>query len=191
MRNRTRPIFTRKRRQRRARLVAGLSGIVLSLTAIWALGSGSLSTLSAVAASAKQTTLASAGPAEQTAREVLGLFDKLAKMGRDFDEAVLGYYAEGAVIHMTGLDDVGNASMVNMSTADLIPLFHKAKPLAQEVGDISTYSNVRARIHGERVIVRATRYAHWKQYFSLYAVAFQRNAEGDWKIVEEWVEVRR
>jgi ketosteroid isomerase-like protein len=191
MRSRARPIFTRKRRQRRARLVAALSGVVLSLAAVWALGTGGLSTLSAMATPAGQTTLASAGPAEQTAREVLGLFDKLAQMGREFDDAVLGYYSDGAVIHMTGLDDVGNALMVNMSLSDLIPLYHKGKPIAQQVGDISTYSNVRARIHGERVIVRATRYSHWKQYFSPYAVAFQKNADGDWKIVEEWVEVRR
>jgi ketosteroid isomerase-like protein len=188
---RARPIFTRKARQRRARLVTRLGLIAMALAATWAVGNGHFSTLSAMATTVGQTTLASAGPTERTAREVLGLFDKLAEMGRDFDDAVLGYYADSAVIHLTGLDAIGNAQMLNMTVAELIPVYRQAKPIAQEVGDISSYTDIRARIHGDRVIVRATRYSHWQKYFSPYAVAFQRNADGDWKIIEEWVEVRR
>jgi ketosteroid isomerase-like protein len=118
-------------------------------------------------------------------REVAEFLSRYESLNRAFDPKVGEMYAPDAVLRSERRMPSGERRKMEMSGARLQAMLAVAMPMAKATGDRNSYRDVRFRMEGTGVRVRATRYSELKKYESPIDWLFARDAKGQWRIVEE------
>jgi len=112
-------------------------------------------------------------------------FDRYVALEAAFDPAVADLYADDAKIQNTRAYPTGKKRVVTLPAPTYKQLIRQAMPLAKQLGDTSTYSDIQFAQEGDRVRVTATRFSNLKKYSSPLSLLVGPNKEGVWLIYEE------
>jgi hypothetical protein len=136
-------------------------------------------------------SIANSSAAEQADMEqAKRLFDRYVSLESAFDAGVADLYADSAFIKNTRRYPDGQARTMSMPALTYKTLIRQGMSRAREMGDSSTYSDVKMKLEGERVRIDATRYSNLKQYSSPLSLLVGPDASGNWLIYEEISESR-
>lgn len=122
--------------------------------------------------------------ADSATNEVKQAFEKNVDLGKKFDPAVADFYSDNAVIKNTRRYPDGQSRDLSLSGKAYKDLIRASMPVANERGDISTYSEVSYKEEDGKVRITATRYSELKKYSSPISLLVAKT-DGKWLIVEE------
>lgn len=118
------------------------------------------------------------------------LFGRYAALERAFDPAVADLYSDDAVIRNKRTYPTGEIRELTIPAPQYKQLARATMPLAKARGDVSTYNEVRYKVEGEGVRVRANRFSELKRYDSPLSLLVKPSTSGSWLIHEELSESR-
>ncbi|MCA9402710.1 MAG: hypothetical protein KC897_02920 [Candidatus Omnitrophica bacterium] len=148
---------------------------------------GLIPTVTRVAIGCLIFCLATGAHATQETKEE-AFFNRFVELEHNFDPAVADLYTDEARIRTLRLQPDGRRNPMEMSGRQMKGLIDKVMPLAEQRGDISTYSDVRYSTEGNRVTIHATRYSAAKCYTDPnYYIVIEDTGAG-YRIVEEFAE---
>jgi len=118
--------------------------------------------------------------------EARRFFERFVNLERSFDPAGLDLYADEARIvvvrkYPAGLPD----RVVELSGAQYKKVARPLLPAARAINDRAKYFDLRFSREGDGVRITGKRYSERKRFTGTYSVLIQRDASGDWRIVEE------
>lgn len=118
-------------------------------------------------------------------------FDRYVALESSYDASLADLYADDARITSTRRFRNGSSRTLEMTGRQWKSLIVAALPVARAQGDRSDYTNVRVETLGERIRIRADRYAVRKCYWDRgYSMVIARHGDGDIKILEEDAEMQ-
>jgi ketosteroid isomerase-like protein len=124
----------------------------------------------------------------QAEREALSAFAEFAALQSAADFAYLAYYHDNAAIHLRRLQPDGSETLLDFHKGNWAGLQrHRYSASAGKV-DAPAYSRLAARSDGAVVIIEGKRSLRSEGHTGAYKAALMRDADGKWKIVEEWLE---
>ena len=123
-------------------------------------------------------------------RSAEDLFAIYSAADQYFDAGVVILYADEARILHTRRYPNGQVRKVEFPIDQWKTLIVQTMPLAKELNDTSTYSQIRFAQEGKRIRIRAVRYNARKDYESPFQLLVGQNAAGLWRIYEEVSESR-
>lgn len=105
--------------------------------------------------------------------------------GKNFDVAVAECYSDKAEMSHTRKFPNGTTRTLELSGVQMKKLIVETMPIAKQLNDYDTLSNLTYKAKGKRFHVFATRYSERKKYYSPIYFLVGRDASGAWKIYEE------
>ncbi|MCA9392884.1 MAG: hypothetical protein KC900_01665 [Candidatus Omnitrophica bacterium] len=148
---------------------------------------GLIPTVTLVAISCLSVCAATGANATQETKEE-AFFNRFVELEHSFDPAVADLYTDDARIRTQRLQPDGRRNPMEMSGKQMKGLIGKVMPLAEQRGDISTYSDVRYSTEGNRVTIHATRYSAAKCYADPNYYLVIEDTGAGYRIVEEFAE---
>lgn len=122
---------------------------------------------------------------EERAKE---FFNKVQATAKNFDPSVADFYADDAKISVVKKFPDGSTMPMAMTGKMLKSLVTQIMPKAKEVGDYNDFSDISVSIENNRGKIKAKRYSNHKKYTDdEYYMVIAANADGDIKIVEEFI----
>jgi endonuclease YncB( thermonuclease family) len=104
---------------------------------------------------------------------------------KNFDLAVTECYSDKAEVAYNIYYPNGTTRTLELSGVQVKKLIAEAMPVAKQLNDYNTLSNVTYTAKGKRFQISATRYSERKKYYSPIYFLVGRDASGAWKIYEE------
>ena len=123
-------------------------------------------------------------------RSAEDLFSLYSAADQNYDVSVVVLYADDARILHTRRYPNGTARKVEIPVAEWKSLIIQVMPVAKELGDTNTYSQVRYVPEGKLIRIRAVRYNSRKDYESPIQLLVGTTPSGLWRIFEEVTESR-
>ncbi|CAN5271762.1 hypothetical protein BH10PSE17_BH10PSE17_28990 [soil metagenome] len=125
-----------------------------------------------------------AGAAADVARAQV-LFQQYVLLETNFDPALADLYSDRAVIRNRRWAANGAARETLIPADRYKQLIRSAMPVARGKGDRSTYSDVNFFAEGDKVRIKATRFAVLKRYASPISLLVGPGTGNQWQIFEE------
>ena len=126
------------------------------------------------------------GPSSPEVDSARALFDSYVQLEHAYDPAMAELYSDDAVIKNTRRYPTGQVREMELTGAQYKTLIRRVLPLAQRLGDRSTYSDVTFELNEEgSVSIKASRYSERKDYTSPLKITVAPDREGNWRIIEE------
>jgi hypothetical protein len=131
--------------------------------------------------------LGAAQTASADRASVEAFFAKYQKLGTTFDMKLADLYSDQAAIYPASLSKDGlTVKSMRLTGVQWKALLARALPLAKQVNDRDTYSNVRVSTEGAKAKIEADRYSNLKCYTDKhYSMRVERQSDGSYLIIEE------
>lgn len=141
-----------------------------------------------------QTTTPATQPASQPAtqpsplsvEEAKEFLDRFEELGRQFDPAIAGLYADDALIQSVRRYPNGRERTMKFEALMYKRLIRTLMPFAKARNDVSTLTDVTYSKEGDRIRINATRHSELKNYDSPYSLLVGRSSSGQLLIYEEF-----
>jgi endonuclease YncB( thermonuclease family) len=118
----------------------------------------------------------------QSAQE---FFEECDKRARNFDISLAECYSDKSFVRNTRRYPSGRTRILEFTAAQWKKLILEAMPIAKQLNDYSTFSNVTYTTEGKRIRINATRYSERKKYYSPISILVGRDSSGSWRTYEE------
>lgn len=127
-------------------------------------------------------------------RSALDAFTRFARLQARFDLGYLAYYDEQAAVHFRRLRPDGGVDVQDYGRAGWADLQRHlfsdgAERISQDAAP--AYNQLHAHVEGGSVIIEGKRRIESESHTGPYKVAMVPTADGDWRIVEEWIESKQ
>jgi hypothetical protein len=133
---------------------------------------------------------ADARSVQPSIQEAQQLFRKFKQREAAFDPSLAALYSNYAKVYTLRRMKNGRVRPLSSSGREFKRNLRKTLALAKKRGDRNTYSRVRYLPEGRSVRIRAMRYNRMKQYSSPFTLLVGKDADGEWRIVEDISETR-